>query len=162
MKTAKSLILSWLLACPGLMAGDATQLAHFKAAIETKYSLKEAAFAAADATPIIENFYTDDVIATDNEGKTLFGRAAIRPLYEGLVQDFNVSVESVHTYVNGDAGWDWANFHVVPKDPQAQGFSFKILFLWERIDGEWWCKGDMYVLGAFDVAGTPQRQTLNP
>ena len=162
MKITKSFILIWLLFSPYLRAEEATALADFRAAIDVKYTLKEAAFAAADATPIIENFYTDDVIATDNEGKTLFGRAEIRPLYEGLVQDFNVSVESVHTYVNGNAGWDWANFHVVPKDPQAEGFSFKILFLWERIDGEWWCKGDMYVLGAFDVAGAPQRQALNP
>ena len=131
MKITKSFILIWLLSSPYLRADEATALADFRAAIDVKYTLKEAAFAAADATPIIENFYTNDVIATD-------------------------------TYVNGNAGWDWANFHVVPKDPQAEGFSFKILFLWERIDGEWWCKGDMYVLGAFDVAGAPQRQALNP
>jgi hypothetical protein len=46
--------------------------------------------------------------------------------------------------VNGDAGWDWANFYVTPDDPKEKPFSFKILFLWERIDGEWWCKGDFY------------------
>ena len=83
-------------------------------------------------------------------------------MYEGLVQDFTVRVESVHTHVNGDAGWDWANFHVTPNDPDAEGFSFKILFLWERIDGEWWCKGDMYVLGAFDVLGEQQGDFPNP
>lgn len=151
MKSTKFFIAIWLLFCPHLFAADAAELASFKAAIEAKYTIKEAAFAAADATPIINNFYTVDVIATDNEGKTLMGRAEIQPLYEELVQGFNVQVESVHTYVNGDAGWDWANFHVVPKDPNTEGFSFKILFLWENIDGEWWCKGDIYVLGAFDV-----------
>ncbi len=150
MRITKFFILIWLFFCPHLLAEEATPLADFKAAIEVKYALKEAGFATADARPIIENFYSENAIATDNEGKTLIGRAELLPLYEELVQDFNVQVESVHTYVNGDAGWDWANFHVSPKDPDAEGFSFKILFLWERRDGEWWCKGDMYVLGAFD------------
>jgi hypothetical protein len=27
-----------------------------------------------------------------------------------------------------------------------------MLFLWERIGGEWWCKGDMYVV---DESATP-------
>ncbi len=135
--------------CTYSVAQEASGLDEFRSAINEKYALKEAAFADGNALPIIEEFYSDDVIATDSDGKTLFGRAEIKPLYEGLVQEFNVRVESMHTHVNGDAGWDWANFHVTPKDPDADGFSFKILFLWERKEGEWWCKGDIYVLGAF-------------
>ena len=34
----------------------------------------------------------------------------------------------------------------------AEPFTFKMLFLWERIDGEWWSHGEMYVLGEFDLS----------
>lgn len=162
MKTTMVPFLCWMLFSAVAIAEEPGELAEFRAAIKEKYAIKESAFGSANAQPIIEQFYSDEVIATDNEGKTLYGRAGIRPMYEGLVQDFTVRVDSVHSHVNGDAGWDWANFHVTPKDPEAEGFSFKILFLWERIDGEWWCKGDMYVPGAFDDAdGTDTAASRN-
>ena len=48
-------------------------------------------------------------------------------------------------------GWDWANFHVTPAEPNEQPFTFKILFIWEKVNGEWICKGDIYVLGWFEA-----------
>ena len=65
-----------------------------------------------------------------------------------------VKIESFSTSVRGDAGWDWVNFHVsFPPEANMEPFTFKMLFLWERIDGEWWSQGEMYVLGEFDMAG---------
>ena len=63
-------------------------------------------------------------------------------------------IVSFHTHVNGNAGWDWADFHVTPADKSAAPFTFKILFLWERVDGEWWCKGDMYLIDKSAAATT--------
>jgi len=132
------------------MAADA-DLAAFKQAIRAKYDLKEQAFAAGDPDPIINHFYAADVVSTDEQGNTHVGRDELRPLYEEVTAGHFVHIESVYTHVNGNVGWDWANFYVRPKDPASEEkpFSFKILFLWEKVKGEWWCKGDMYTLGEF-------------
>ncbi len=132
------------------VAGEPASAA-FKGAIRAKYDLKERAFADGDAAAIVNQFYSADVISTDNEGNTHVGRDELMPLYEQVTATSNVKIESVYTHVDGNTGWDWANFHVTPKDPDSEQepFSFKILFLWQKIDGEWWCKGDMYVLGEF-------------
>lgn len=127
-----------------------SELEVFKKAIRAKYDLKEQAFANNDPEPILNQFYSTDVISTDFEGNTHVGTAGLRPIYEDpAVIGGKVAVESFYTSVNGDMGWDWANFYVTPADPAAQPFTFKILFLWEKIKGEWWCKGDMYTFGAF-------------
>lgn len=127
------------------------ELAAFKKAIRAKYDMKEQAFRDNDPEPILTRFYSEDVISTDNEGNTKFGRQELRPVYEEVIGAF-VRVESFDTHVNGDAGWDWVNFHVsFPPEAEMDPFTFKMLFLWERIDGEWWSHGEMYVLGEFDI-----------
>ena len=94
-------------------------------------------------------FYTDDVVSV-GEGEGVFiGRDAIRPLYQEVVKNNEVKVESIRTFVKGDAGWDWADFHVYPTDGKAEPFTFAILFLWTRVNGEWMCKGDSFVKGSF-------------
>ena len=71
-----------------------------------------------------------------------------------------VRIVSFDTHVNGNAGWDWADFHVTPADAKVAPFTFKILFLWEKVNGEWWCKGDMYVVdkSAAPAAGSAQHK----
>jgi hypothetical protein len=124
------------------------ELAAFKKAIRSKYDLKERAFAAHDPAPILEHFYTADVISV-GEGEGIFiGREQIRPLYEDVVRNNRVKIESVYTFVAGRAGWDWADFHVTPTDGKTAPFTFAILFLWTQIDGEWMCKGDFFVTGS--------------
>ena len=124
------------------------QLAAFKAAIRAKYDLKENAFAAHDAASIVNHFYAEDVISV-GEGEGIYiGHEQIRPLYDDVVKGNLVKVDSVYSYVNGDAGWDWADFKVTPLDPKVQPFTFVILFLWAREHGEWMCKGDFFVNGS--------------
>ncbi|MEX2524357.1 MAG: nuclear transport factor 2 family protein [Gammaproteobacteria bacterium] len=148
----KCILIILMGAVAGPALADDSEAAAFKQAIRAKYDLKEQAFAAGDADLVVDRFYSEDVISTDNEGNTHVGREELRPLYEEVTAAFNAKIESVYTHVNGDAGWDWANFHVTPKDPdsEVEPFSFKILFLWEKVNGEWWSKGDMYVLGRFE------------
>ncbi|MBS0400110.1 MAG: nuclear transport factor 2 family protein, partial [Proteobacteria bacterium] len=87
---------------------DSAALRAFKQAIRAQYDLKEKAFAAHDAETIVTKFYTPDVISV-GEGEGVFiGRDAIRPLYQQVVRDNRVRIESVHTFVDGNAGWDWA------------------------------------------------------
>jgi len=125
------------------------ELAAFKQAIRARYDLKERAFAAHDAETIVARFYSADVISV-GEGEGIFvGRDQIRPLYQEVVKSNKVKIESVHTYVNGNAGWDWADFHVFPTDGKTRPFTFAILFLWSRVDGQWICKGDYFMTGSF-------------
>src|SRR5262245_24952707 len=126
---------------------DSPQLQAFKKAIRAKYAVKEKAFANHDAETIVTQFYTADVISV-GEGEGIFiGRDQIRPLYEQVVKDNTVRIDSVHTFVSGDAGWDWADFHVKPA--KGAPFTFAILFLWARVDGQWMCKGDFFLSGSF-------------
>lgn len=130
---------------------QASELADFKAALRAKYDMKEKAFAENDPEPILTRFYSKDAITTDFEGKTTLGREELRPVYDAIIGS-TVRIESFKSVVNGDAGWDWVNFYVTPA-PEANmaPLTFKMLFLWERIDGEWWSQGEMYVIGEFDT-----------
>jgi hypothetical protein len=128
---------------------ESPELDAFKKAIRTRYDLKERAFARHDAETIVTHFYSPDVISV-GEGEGIYvGRDQIRPLYEEVVKDNRVKIDSVYTYVNGDAGWDWADFQVFPTNPKNKPFTFAILFLWAKVHGAWVCKGDFFVNGSF-------------
>ena len=88
---------------------------EFKQAIRSKYDLKEQAFANNDPGPILEQFYTENAISSGPDGATHYGTEELRHVYEEVI-GANVRIESFHTYVNGNAGWDWVNFHVDPAD----------------------------------------------
>ncbi len=163
--SAVNLLMAWMLllgtAAPALSGQGQVdtgqpaneELAAFKAAIRAKYDLKEEAFRNNDVEPIINRFYSERVISVDPEGNSHTGRDGIRPVYEEVIGSF-VAIESYESFVNGDAGWDWVNFHVsFPPEAEMEPFSFKMLFLWEKIDGEWWSHGEMYVPGVFEIAG---------
>jgi hypothetical protein len=128
-------------------SADSPELKAFKRAIAAKYALKEKSFAAHDAETIVTQFYSADVISV-GEGEGIFiGRDQIRPLYQEVVKDNLVKIDSVYTYVSGNAGWDWADFQVTPAT--GEPFTFAILFLWARVNGEWMCKGDFFLNGSF-------------
>lgn len=132
-------------------SGDTPELAAFKKAIRAKYDLKEKAFANHDAETIVTQFYSPDVISVEGgaNGGIYVGRDQIRPLYERVVKDSLVKVDSVYTYVNGNAGWDWTDFHVRFTDGKTKPFTFALLFLWAKENGQWICKGDYFVTGSF-------------
>ncbi len=130
---------------------ESTELEEFKAQTRIKYDMKQAAFAANDPEPILTRFYHPDVISTGPDGATHFGTEELRPIYNEVIGG-DVRIESYHSFVSGDAGWDWVNFHVTPPAQANQSpFTFKMLFLWARENGEWWSHGEMYVVGKFET-----------
>ena len=141
-------VLNLFVASNTTFAADLSELDAFKQAIRAKYDMKEQAFANNDPKPILEKFYTSDAISTGSDGSTHMGTEELRHFYEEVI-GAEVRVESFHTYVYGNAGWDWVNFHVIPATKGEEPFTFKMLFLWEKIDNEWWSKGEMFVVGEF-------------
>jgi hypothetical protein len=132
-----------------LAAESAANIAAFKAAIRAKYDLKEAAFKAHDPNPIVNKFYSADAISVGpGEGWTR-GREQLLEVYKQHMTS-TVRIESIHTHLDGNSGLDWANFYITPDDKNTKPFSFRILFLWEKRDGEWWCIGDSFSIGKFD------------
>jgi hypothetical protein len=51
-------------------------------------------------------------------------------------------------------GWDWTNFYADVKPEKVKDYPpspVRILFVWEKINGQWMCAGDVVLLGTFDV-----------
>jgi hypothetical protein len=134
---------------PDSASKSSSALLAFKTAIREKYDMKERAFAAHDPAPIVNRFYAPDAISVGEGFGIFIGRAQLKPLYEKAVNEYTVKVTSVYTKVQGNAGWDWADFYVMPVDPKEKPFNLAMLFLWARVRGEWICKGDFYVNGSF-------------
>lgn len=131
-------------------------LQAFRKAIRAKYDLKERAWAARDAEGLVKGFYSPHAFSAAEGEPTFFalGRAQFLDLYKTFVADTTkVRIESVHTYVNGNMGWDWTNFHADVKPEKVKDYPpspVRILFVWEKIGGQWFCAGDVVLLGTFD------------
>jgi ketosteroid isomerase-like protein len=134
---------------PAATAPDSPALVAFKKAIRQKYDMKEKAFAAHDAETILTRFYAEDAVYVGAGFGIFNGRKDLWPAYEKAVNEYTVKVTSVHTFVKGNAGWDWADFYATPVDPKEKPFNLVILFLWAKTGNEWMCKGDFYVQGSF-------------
>lgn len=129
---------------------DPAELAEFQAATSTLYRLKEQAFANGNADPVVTRFYAENAMSVGPEGKPYHGRDAFFQTYRPLVNTGSVLIEPIQALVRGDAGWEWANFHVRPHDSTQEPFTFIILFLWVRVDKNWVSPGDFYTFGKFD------------
>jgi len=128
------------------------ELRDFKAAIRKLYDVKEKDFAEGRDDHILNRFYAKDAVSFGEGEGISTGSADFKKIYDEVTRSNHVKVRSVHTFVRGSAGWDWANFYVTPNDPKEKPFSFAILFLWAKQHGRWICEGDAYAKGAFPVA----------
>jgi ketosteroid isomerase-like protein len=152
--------LSTVAAAPAVAAGpapavgdlpqaEAADLAEFRRQVDALYRMKEEAFAKEDADAIVDRFYTRDAITFGPEGKPVIGRDAFREDYRNIVKIADVKVEPVATHVGKDAGWEWVNFRAFPKDKTQKPFTFIMLFVFAKKDGQWVSGGDAYTVGEF-------------
>ncbi len=129
-------------------------LSAFKRSIRRLYAMKERAWAAGDVKTIVDRFYAPDAVSVgEGEPNVVVGRAQFMTAYRGYLRDItSVRIESVRAFVNGNAGWDWANFYFTPKPKVAKEYPpspIRILFLWSKTHGHWVCEGEMFVNGKF-------------
>jgi hypothetical protein len=141
-------------ASPSGTQRDSAELASFKAAIRRLYDIKEGAWKKGDFESIVTRFYAADAVSVGEEDpNTMKGVDQFRKAYQQMVQDItSVRIESVRSVVNGNAGWDWANFYATVKLQKAQDYPktpVRILFLFSKEHGRWICKGDIFVSGKF-------------
>ena len=139
-------------------ASTTPEFQAFKKAIRAQYDMKERAWAAGDSDGLVKGFYSPNAF-TAAEGETTFfamGRAEFLGLYKNYVADTTkIRIESVHTHVNGNMGWDWTNFYADVKPEKVKEYPpspVRILFVWEQINGKWYCAGDVVLLGKFDTS----------
>jgi ketosteroid isomerase-like protein len=132
-----------------LPRGSAENIADFRRQADALYRLKEEAFVKEDADTIVDRFYARDAITFGPEGKPTIGRDAFRKEYQAVVKVGTVKVEPVTTHVGTDAAWEWVNFRVFPKDKAQKPFTFIMLFLFAKQDGQWVSGGDAYTVGEF-------------
>ena len=138
----------------GHAAGSSQEIA-FKKAIRQLYDIKESAWTKGDVEAIVTRFYAPDAVSVgEGDPTTMKGTKQFREAYKQLLQDItSVRVESVRSVVNGNAGWDWANFYANVKPEKAGEYPqspVRILFLFSKEKGRWICKGDIFVTGKFD------------
>ena len=141
-------------AAPAAVVGDLpltspAGVADFRRQVDALYRLKEEAFLKEDADTIVDRFYTRDAIAFGPEGKPVIGREASREEYRNVVKIANVKVEPVAAHVGQDAAWEWVNFRAFPKDKAQKPFTFIMLFVFAKKDGQWVSGGDAYTVGEF-------------
>lgn len=113
------------------------EIEAFRAAIDAKYRLHERAFEDKDPEPILTRFFTPDALWEYHGYPRHEGREALRGLFEEVVQKDRVKVIPIRSWVAGDAGWDFTDYRVTPRDPDEPGWTFRQMFYWVRIEGEW-------------------------
>ncbi|MCR8924262.1 hypothetical protein NO559_15900 [Dasania sp. GY-MA-18] len=124
-------------------------LQAFKQAIRKKYDLKERAFKENDVMGLVDGFYAKNALLVE-EKKVVNGYEQVVKMYEELVPGAkSVGIQSNYTYLSkeGSVGYDYTTFHVSLVD--GNEFDLKLLFIWEKINGEWFCISDMYIPGKF-------------
>jgi hypothetical protein len=136
-------------------ANDA-QLSEFKRAIRRQYDLKEKSWVKGDYEGLVKGFYSPSAFTAGEAAPQEFtvGTRAFIENYKTFLQDItSVRIESIHTHVNGNMGWDWTNFYADVKPEKAREYPpspVRILFLWEKVGGKWLCTGDVVLLGRFE------------
>lgn len=135
------------------------ELARFQRAIRDQYDFMENTWQQGRTDELVDRFYAPATFAAHEGMPEVFidGIEQMREVTKVYQADLqSVRFESVRSHVRGDMGWDWFNFHIVPRPDKASAFPpspVRILFLWERIEGQWKCAGEVQLMGRFPTGG---------
>jgi hypothetical protein len=131
---------------------DAQLDLEFRNAIAAKYAVLTEGFAKNDSGIVANDFFTPDAWSVGEGEETAIKADKIAQLYADFVGAYTFEAKSVSAYRVGNAGWDYAEVTLVSTDGQNEVHPYKVLYVWEKVNGEWCCKGQMYVEGSFKGA----------
>jgi hypothetical protein len=125
------------------------ELIAFKEAIDARHADLTAAFERGDST-IIGNgvFHGDAWMVGDGDDNTTIGGKGISDVFANFVGKYQWQSESLRYGVSGSIGYDFANAVMRPVE-EGDVLTFKLLFIWEKVDGKWVATGQMYVTGNY-------------
>ena len=136
-----------------------SDLAAFRQAIGLKYAQRCQGVKDRNAQKDVASYYHPDVVAIvarPGQPEVMLGHAGLEALYGGLAaaRSFNLTITSVKSYVNGDSGWDIANFTINPEGEPGMDYiageraEFGLLTNWARIDGDWRATSEVSFAGS--------------
>lgn len=126
-------------------------LAAFKEAIDAQHARIADAFEKADSAIIGTDVFTDDAwLVGDGDDNTTFGGKAAGDVFAAFVGKYRWQSTSVRYGVSGSVGYDYANAVMRPVE-EGDVLTFKLLFIWEKINDKWMASGQMYVTGNYPV-----------
>lgn len=131
---------------------DVQQDQAFRDAIAARYAVLSEGFAKNDAGIIANRFFTPDAWSIGEGEETAINADKIAQLYSDYVGAYSFAAKSVSATRIGNAGWDFAEVTLVSASDKTEVHSYKVLYLWENIDDQWCCRGQMYVEGSFQGA----------
>lgn len=125
---------------------------EFHVAIAKQYEILTEGFAKSDAAIVAHKFFTPHAWSVGLGDETAIKAEKIEALYSEFVGPYTFTAKSVAPSRIGNAGWDFAEVTLTSKDGSEEIHRYKVLYLWEKEDGAWRCKGQMYVEGSFEGA----------
>lgn len=112
----------------------------FAAALRARYGEHVAAVEDGDVERLM-TFFTDDVVWMGAGWPSREGKPELRKLFEEVAGTAKVHCQSLYAHVNGDSGWNFVDYAVMPNDTTVAPWTFRTSFQWTRSDGTWRCNG---------------------
>lgn len=112
----------------------------FASALRLQYAMHVEALSAGDVDSLLD-FFTDDAVWMGSGLPTRVGRPQLRELFMEVAGTATVRCHSLHTYVDGNTGWDMVDYGVSPRDPSVKPWVFRTVFQWVRREERWLCNG---------------------
>lgn len=121
----------------------------FRSAIEAQHAALADAFDRGDFEVIGNGVFTEGAwLVGDGDAGTFVGSQAIGNVFADFVGKYRWTSKSVKSGVSGSVGFDFANA-VMRAVEGDDVLTFKLLFIWEKVDGKWVATGQMYVTGNY-------------
>lgn len=131
---------------------DPLALSEFKEMLQKKYALKQRAYRETNLQ-LFREFYAEDVLLLGEGVSPIRGIENVIAGYGAILPDRSDAIlESKYTVISGsgDMGYDYVRFTAIKKDPSEPETIHTILLVWERVDGQWRCTTEMFVVADYD------------